>query len=150
MPTIDEFVPSLVKWSEVFMHSSMRNFIQYSAKSGLSRSQIGALFWLYHKGNCAVSDIGEELGITNAAASQMLERLVQMGLIQRTEDPHDRRYKQIVLTEQGRQVIQESIDARRSWFASLADTLSDSEKEQIVSALNILVETASRLYPNVE
>jgi DNA-binding MarR family transcriptional regulator len=143
MPPNDPLVDSLRKWTEIFMHRSMRNFIRYARESGLSMSQLGALFHIQH-GISGVTDLGEDIGITNAAASQMLERLVQMQLIQRSEDPHDRRVKQIVLTEKGQMVVQESIHARLNWFDDLAAMLSEGEKGQIVSALEILVENANR------
>ena len=144
MSPIDPLVDSLRKWTEIFMHRSMRNFIRYARESGLSMSQLGALFHI-QRGASGVSDLGDDIGITNAAASQMLERLVQLQLIQRSEDPHDRRVKQIVLTDKGQTVLQESIYARQSWFENLASSLSDSEKGQIVSALNILVDKANQL-----
>lgn len=145
MQTLDHFVSVLTEWSEVFMKNSMRNFIHYSKESGLSMSQIGALFGVFHKGNRAVSDIGDDLGITKAAASQMLDRMVQQGLILRSEDPSDRRVKQIVLTGKGRKVLQEIIDVRQGWFLSLAAEFSESEKAQVVSALNILIQKANQL-----
>jgi len=83
--------------------------------------------------------------VTNAAASQMLEHLVQQQMITRSEDPHDRRAKQIVLTDKGRQVLQESIHARQGWLEDLAHTLSPEEKEQVVAALHILIEKTSQL-----
>jgi DNA-binding MarR family transcriptional regulator len=144
----DYFESTLIRWSELYMQYSMRNFFHYSKKSGLSMSQIGALFWVFHKGNCAISDIGEELGVTSAAASQLLERLVQQGLILRSEDPVDRRMKQIVLTDQGRQVLQESIAARQSWVGNLAGVLSENERAQVVAALQILLEKSHQLDSN--
>lgn len=126
------------------MTRSMKNFIIFAKESGLSMSQIGALFRI-HKGSGNVSDIGDELGVTSAAASQMLERLVQQNLILRTEDPHDRRVKQIVLTEKGQQTLGEVVRARQSWLVYLAATLSPNEKEQVALALNILIEKAQKL-----
>jgi DNA-binding MarR family transcriptional regulator len=127
------------------MKNSMRNFIHYSKESGLSMSQIGALFRVFHKGNSAVSGIGDELGITIAAASQMIDQLVQQGLILRNEDPIDRRMKQIVLTDKGRQVLREITCARQSWFINLAGSLSESEKGQVIMGLNILIDKANQL-----
>jgi DNA-binding MarR family transcriptional regulator len=145
MQSPDPFISVLTDWSEVFMKYSMRNILHYSKESGLSMSQIGALFRIFHKGNSAVSDLSEELGVTCAAASQMLERLVQQGLVLRSEDPADRRMKQIVLTDKGRQSLQEIIHARQSWFGKLAGALSESEKEQVHAALNILIKKAKQL-----
>lgn len=138
MPLDDPFVSTLQEWTEVFMRHSMRNFFLYSKENGLSVSQIGALFLIYRRAR-GVSDLGDELGITSAAASQMLERLVQLELILRLEDPHDRRVKDIILTDKGRKTLQDSIRARQGWLQDLAQTLSRSEKEQIAAALNILI-----------
>jgi DNA-binding MarR family transcriptional regulator len=126
------------------MRRSMRNFILFSKESGLSMSQIGALFQI-NRGGSGVSDLGDGLGITSAAASQMIERLVQLELILRSEDLHDRRFKQMVLTDKGLRMLQESLNARQGWLTEMADTLSDGEKEQIMAALNILIEKANQL-----
>jgi DNA-binding MarR family transcriptional regulator len=145
MQQADLFVVTLRKWIEVSMDRSIRNFICYSRESGLSMSQLGALFHLHRAGSSGVTHLGDHLGVTSAAASQMLERLVQQGLILRSEDPSDRRVKQIMLTDKGLQVLQESIRARQGWVSDLAETLSDPEKEASIAALSLLIDRASRL-----
>jgi len=132
------------------MQRSMRDFMGYARESGLSMAQLGALFQIHHKGSCGVTDLGDTLGVTSSAASQLLERLVHQGLILRSEDPSDRRVKHIVLTDKGLQVLHESIRARQSWLADLAETLSGSEKEDIIAALNILIDKAEHLSQLVE
>ncbi len=87
--------------------------------------------------------------MTSAAASQMLERLVQQELILRTEDPDDRRVKQIALTEKGHRILEEGIQARQGWMDDLAQSLSASEKETIVLGLNILIDKVSHLAPPI-
>jgi len=146
----DPFVAALQQWIEVSMHRSMRNFIRFARESGLSMSQMGTLFHLHSRGSCGVTDLGDHLGVTSAAASQMLERLAQQDLILRTEDPSDRRVKQINLTDKGLQVLQESIRARQSWLYDLAETMSDAEKKASVAALTTLIDRANHLGQPVE
>jgi DNA-binding MarR family transcriptional regulator len=134
-------IATFQKWTEIFMRNSMRSFILYSKESGLSMSQIGALFHI-RRGSCGVSDIGEDQGITSAAASQMVERLVQQGLILRSEDQLDRRAKKMVLTEKGEQILQTSIRFRQRWLNDLAESLSPAEQDQVVAALTLLIEKA--------
>ncbi len=150
MKSTDLLVTALRKWNGVLMHRSMANFISYTKGRNLSMTQVGALFTIRHKGSAGVSDLADELGITSAAASQMLERMVQQELITRTEDPGDRRLKQIVLTDKGRQVVQESIDAREGWLDQLAAIMSADEKKQVTAALDLLVEKASLMDNNPE
>jgi DNA-binding MarR family transcriptional regulator len=116
----------------------------YAREKGLSRSMIGTLFYLSHNHRhpTGVTDIGEHLGVSSAAASQMLERLVEEGLIQRSENPADRRMKTLILTEKGHKIIKETINARLGWFEELVESFTDAEKEQIISALELIIKTA--------
>ena len=143
MSSENSLIAALHAWTEIFMRRSMRHVLRYSKESGLSMSQIVALFRV-HKAQSSVSDLSEDLGISNAAASQMLERLVQQDLILRSEDPRDRRVKQIVLTEKGCQALRDSIRARQGWLDGLAADLTPEEREKVVAALNILIEKAGR------
>jgi len=127
------------------MHRSMRDLHQFTRKSGLSMSQLNALFYIYHGGACGVSDMGEHLGVTSAASSQMIDRLVQLDLLQRSEDPLDRRNKSLALTNKGRALIVESIEARRRWLQDLTTTLTPEQQEAIASALTTLTQAAQRL-----
>ena len=83
----DPFVATLQQWMQVAMHGSMRRFLHYALESGLSMSHFGALFYIHHSGPCGVTEIGEHLGVTSAAASQMLDRLVNLGLVLAPKTP---------------------------------------------------------------
>jgi DNA-binding MarR family transcriptional regulator len=146
----DPFVATLQRWMEVFVRRSIHDFVGYAKESGLSLSQLGALFYVRRRGSSGVTNLGDNLGVSSSAASQMLERLVQQGLILRSEDPSDRRVKQIILTDKGLQILQESILARQGWLSDLAENLSDSEKEAISAALNTLIDKANRLQRPLE
>jgi DNA-binding MarR family transcriptional regulator len=130
------------EWSEVFMSRSGRDFKCFMNDTGLSFSQINVLMRLYHGGTCGVSEIGVRLGITNAAASQAIDRLVNLGMIERTENPDDRRAKQLVLTQQGRALIEKGFEARGKWIFGLTDAFSPEQQSLIISALTLLTETA--------
>lgn len=142
MQSTDQFLATLQEWVAVFMRRSMRNFIRYTRDSGLSMSQVSALFHIHHARDCGVSELSDNLGVTRGAASQLLDRLVQQGLILRTEDPDDRRMKQLVLTEKGAHIVQEGVRARQGWLGELAHTLSPAEQIQVAAALDILIQKA--------
>lgn len=145
MQSNEIFITTLQKWVDIFMRRSMRNFIVYAKTNGFSMTQIGALFHIHRTRGCGVSDVGDDLGITSAAASQLLERLVQQGLVMRSEDPNDRRLKLIEMTEKGRMVVEEGIHARQSWFDELAMRLTPEEQRQVTTALDILIEKTQQL-----
>ena len=145
MQSSNPLASTLHEWFGIFRRIVMGNFFVYARNHGLTMAQFGTMLRIFHKGACGVSDIGSDLGVTNSAASQMLERLVQLKLISRTEDPIDRRVKQIVLTEKGQQVIQESSQALQTWMEALAGSMSPEEQNQIRDALIILIDKANQL-----
>ncbi|MGE5071928.1 MAG: MarR family winged helix-turn-helix transcriptional regulator [Anaerolineae bacterium] len=127
------------------MQHRMRTMFLHSRKHGLSVSQMAALLLIHRRGTSSVSDIGDDLEITNPAASQLLERLVQQGLIARSEDPNDRRLKQISISRHGEAILREGLHARQRWLESLAECMSADEQEQVAAALNILIEKVHRV-----
>lgn len=141
----EEFIRAVRSWAEIFMRRSFRDFKRFIDESGLSVSQVNALIWLYHCGTCGVSGIGEHLGITRAASSQLVERLVGLGLLAREEDPLDRRGKQITLTPDGRALIEAGIEARARWIEELMTALSPEQYDEIIRALTALSAAARRM-----
>jgi DNA-binding MarR family transcriptional regulator len=150
MQQADPFVDTLQEWIGVTMHRTMRYSICSARERGLSMPQLGALFLIHRKGGGGVTDLGDDLGVTSSAASQLLERLVQQELVLRSEDPSDRRVKQIVLTDKGIQVVKESMHTRQRWVSDLAQNLSEAEKEAIIPVLNLLIDRANHLGQPVE
>ena len=144
MPPSDPLLLRFHDWLSAFMRLSMLGSIRYMKETGLSITQVGAMFEITH-GRDNVSDVGDALGVSIAAASQMLERLVQLGLVTRTEDPDDRRVKKLVVTEKGRRTMRESMEARQGWLVELVSTLSPAEKQQVAAAVDILIDKTRQL-----
>lgn len=135
----------LQEWSELFMHRSFCEFKEFMDDSGLSTSQVIALMRLYHGGVCGVSGIAGHLGVTAAAASQLVDRLVQQDLLERTEDAHDRRARYLTLTPKAQALIEAGIDARRRWLEELTMALPLEEQEKIIDVLKLLNEIGQKV-----
>jgi DNA-binding MarR family transcriptional regulator len=142
MSPTKELMEVIHEWSEVSMRRSGRDFKRFMDETGLSFSQLNVLMRLYHGGNSGVSEIGEQMGVTSAAASQAIDRLVMLGLIERTEDPTDRRAKRLALTPKGLTLIEKGIEARSRWVEGLTDALTPEQQSMTISALTLLTEAA--------
>ena len=145
MRSSEPLVTILQEAFSIFRRRLMGNLFIYTRDKGLTMAQFGTMLHIFHKGGCGVSDIGSDLGVTNSAASQMLERLVQLKLITRSEDPSDRRVKQIVLTDKGHQILQEGNLVNRNWLEDLARTMTSEEQEKVRSAIVILINKTRQL-----
>lgn len=136
---------SLRAWMEISTHRSMHEWTRFAKSTKLSMPQFGILMQLHRKGMCGVSEISERFDITNAAASQLVDKLVQSGYLDRAEDPNDRRAKQLHLTESGEKLVQDGIQERYRWLDELTSKLSAEERSKITEALTILTEAAQKL-----
>ncbi|MBE7473039.1 MAG: hypothetical protein DPW09_00115 [Anaerolineae bacterium] len=145
-----QFSAALHEWAEIFMRRSMHDFFHFIKANGLSLTQLNTLMQLYHRGACGISDVGDHLGITNAATSQMIQRLVEQGLLIRTEDAVDRRVKQVALTAAGRALIEQGFEARRRWLEDLTTALTPDQQVQIGTALADLTAAARDWDPSLK
>jgi DNA-binding MarR family transcriptional regulator len=67
-------------------------------ESGLTVPQVVALHVLRLGGPRSVSEIADRIGLSRAATSHLVDRLVGMGMVDRAEDAEDRRQKRVSTT----------------------------------------------------
>ena len=132
-------------WMDVFMHRSMRGWNQFAKSTGLSMPQFSILMQLHYKGACGMSAISERFDVSAAAASQLVDKLVQAGYIERTEDPSDRRAKLLKLSTNGAKLVDNGIQQRYRWMDELTSKLSAAEQTKVSEALTLLTEAARQM-----
>ena len=132
-------------WMDVFMHRSMRGWNQFAKSTGLSMPQFSILMQLHYKGACGMSAISERFDVSAAAASQLVDKLVQAGYIERTEDPSDRRAKLLKLSTNGAKLVEAGIQERYRWMDELTARLNAVEQTKISEALILLTEAARQM-----
>ena len=91
----------------VYLHDGMTPSQAYS---GLLKEpsfpQFKALLMVRHMGPTTVKALARGLGISSAAASEMVDRLVDLDLLDRRRDTRDRRRVQITLTRRAVKSVQ--------------------------------------------
>ena len=145
MTTSEGLNQALREWVHVFVRRSMHESIRSMKDSGRSMSHLHTFMRLAKHGPVSISSISEMLDISLAAASQMVDRLVNDGMLARTEDPDDRRAKLINLTPEGQQLVEDVYEARLAWMKDLANELSPDDQAKIASALTSLTQAAVKL-----
>ncbi len=145
MSADEQFSEVLHEWVKVFIRRTGQEFKNFMDDSGLSFTQVNTLMRLHYTGQADISDIGAQMGISNAAASQLVERLVRMGLLERTEDTIDRRIKRLTLTHSGHALAEKLVDTRRRWMERFTNSLTSQQRESIAAALNVLTEAARNI-----
>lgn len=140
MTSSSQLIRTARQFMDIAMHYSMRASGHFIKARGLSAPQFSLLMQLHHRGICGMSQISEQFEVTPAAASQLVDKLVQSGLVHREEDPQDRRAKSLRLTEKGRELILQGVEERYRWVEALAGKLSAEERAKVDEALSLLTE----------
>jgi MarR family transcriptional regulator, organic hydroperoxide resistance regulator len=104
---------------------------------------------LHHLGDASsdltLKEAAETVHVSLPAASRVVDDLVRRGFVVRNEDAEDRRMKRVRLTDAGGAVIRRLNAARLSGFESFAQTLTETEHEQLAQALATLLEQRPEL-----
>jgi DNA-binding MarR family transcriptional regulator len=103
---------------------------------------------LTSQGPANLSALAEALGVHASNASRTCEALVSMGLIDRRDDPNDRRNVVLAPLERGRQVVRAVLDRRSDLLAELLGRLSPADRSALTGPLQRLVDAAGDVPAN--
>jgi DNA-binding MarR family transcriptional regulator len=137
-----QLTQTMRQFMDMAMHYSMRASGHFTKAHGLSMPQFSILMQLHYRGVCGMSEVSERFEITPAGASQLVDKLVQSGLIRREEDPQDRRAKSLKLTDKGKELIEQGIEERYRWVEPLVGTLTAEERSKVNEVLTLLTNAA--------
>ena len=105
----------------------------------LAMSQVKLLLLIARPGQrFKVTDVAQFLGVTNAAASRSIDRLVQRGLIDRTISTEDRRAVDLSLTEASRQLLARFAEVRNRELLRLLGDYSEEKLTRVAALLDEL------------
>jgi DNA-binding MarR family transcriptional regulator len=114
--------------------------LQLRQQLDLSGNDLAAVTLIQHcesKGtNAHAKDIAHQLGVTSAAATIIVDRLVALGHVERKPDPDDGRQRLLSLTPSTCELLEGATrDADRA-LAELAATLSSRERTRLSTLLD--------------
>lgn len=127
----DDLIDELAGWSPP---ERLRTFTKWHQGS-LSLVQLIVLTVLEGHGPLSMSRLAETLDVSDASATGIVDRMEKRGLVERGDDPNDRRVVLVRLTPQGAGIFREHQQLRRGRLARLVDRLSDDELAALLLGL---------------
>jgi len=107
----------------------------------LSRPQRRMLRLLSSDTLVRVSDLSEQLGVTTAGTTRMLDKLESLGYAARSRmDQHDQRQVYVTLTPEGAVALHQAEDVFLERVQSLLDKLSSTERATLAHLLQAISE----------
>jgi DNA-binding MarR family transcriptional regulator len=105
----------------------------------LTPSQTSVLSRLDKDGAASASDLAAAERVRPQSMAATLAALDEHGLIQRRADPGDGRRQLISLSDAGRELIDDSRQAREEWLSrALQDRYTEAERRTLIEALALL------------
>lgn len=102
----------------------------------LSESRFIILALLLEYESLIPLEIANLTGVTKPTITSLITSLEKDNLINKIPVPSDQRKSKIVLTEQGRYLIQEALKEHSRWIANITKNLTNYEKEYLIHILN--------------
>lgn len=119
-------------WDEIRMSPA---FI--GADTELTITQRKALTIL-SRGRLRMGDIAYTLGLSLSSATHIIDRLVDKGLVQRSEDASDRRVVLCFLSEDGRQMVEDRAAFDTAELRAVAELLDLEELDKVICSMAAL------------
>ena len=108
----------------------------------LGFTQLAALYVLADGSTTTVGELAESLGRSPSATSRLVDGLVRRRLVERREEPEDRRQRSIWLTHRGRALLRAVDRARADQFLTAVRPLPTAERALVAMAVAALATRA--------
>ena len=86
----------------------------------------------------SMSDLSRRLIVSNGAVTGLVDKLGEVGLVSRHEDPNDRRSMIVKLTRKGREAFLRMARRHEEWVVSILGELSVEAQSELLQNLTLL------------
>jgi DNA-binding MarR family transcriptional regulator len=125
-----ETVPAVMR----MVRAEMRR----GAGEAVSVPQFRVLAFLGRNNDASLSAVARFIGVADATASALVERLVRRGLVVREGDPEERRRVRLGLTPEGSKVLERAGARTRRHLAVRLASLKSTELSAVARGLDLL------------
>jgi DNA-binding MarR family transcriptional regulator len=107
--------------------------------------QWGALSLLLVQDGMTIGTMSQKRGVDAPAATGIITRLEQTGLVERRHDREDRRVVKVYLTAEGRDISQTLVSVVEDFEQSMKQGMAPGEQDRFLEQLQHLIANASKI-----
>jgi MarR family transcriptional regulator, organic hydroperoxide resistance regulator len=100
--------------------------------------QHDALLVLRDQGELTMGELCQRMYLACSTATDLIDRMERNGLIERVRDTTDRRVIRLKVLAKGSHVVDEVLEARRTYLAHILTEVDAADKERLIQALDQL------------
>jgi DNA-binding MarR family transcriptional regulator len=116
-----------------------------SVEDQVTLPQLRILVMIASRGPQNLASVAQALGVHPSNATRRCDKLVEAGLVHRSEDPTDRRNMVLQLTPSGRQIVQRMTEHRRAAVEGVLAKMPTTLRGDLVPALLAFAQAAGEL-----
>lgn len=110
----------------------------------LSIGQVKTLMVLASHPHISIGTVAEMLEVSKPTASMLVDRLVQLGMVQRTEDSEDRRRTVVELTAEGGELVARLRQGGGERFTHWIELMNPDDVDALLRGMEALATIAER------
>lgn len=105
---------------------------------GITVMQSHVLYELTKRSNISLNDLSDGLKVDTGSLSRQINNLVDLGYVNRTPDPRDRRYVVLSLSEAGQAKAEEISTLMAADVRDMFNRIPEEKHEQVLESLKLL------------
>jgi len=140
----DPQIERIVAAFQTMMQRQMAHHAVELSEIDVTMAQVKALYALVAAGDLRMSALAARLGVTSSTATGVADRLVELGLAVRHEEPHDRRQVVIGPTPAARAVIDRFRELNSARMRHLLGFVDPAELPVIERAIDLMLAAVER------
>ncbi len=119
-------------------HKLQRLEIAHLAEYNLTLPQFDVLAQLCREEGITQQALADRLLVTKGNVCGLMERMLEQGLVERREDPADRRAYMLYLTPKGKRLVESILPKHRQLIAEQIGKLEPAQQKQLLALLSQL------------
>ncbi|MEA3560196.1 MAG: MarR family transcriptional regulator [Candidatus Omnitrophota bacterium] len=132
---IDSFYKEMAKLMPKLMRQFLKKGPSALARGNISMPHVFILGMLNERGSCNMSEIAGELSITTSAVTGLVDRMLNLGLLERIRGEKDRRIVRVKATKKGNDTINRIISQRREMMMKVFSQIDKQDREKYLEIL---------------
>jgi DNA-binding MarR family transcriptional regulator len=137
-------IERIVAAYEAMMHSVASAHAPEFLEVGVTMSQAKVLYLVQAAPSLRMSDLSARLGVSLSTVSGVVDRLVDQGLLNRWDDPADRRHVVLRITDAGATQLQLFRELNEGQIRALLSRIDAADLAVIGQAVDVLAAAAAR------
>ena len=131
-------IEAVVGRYETLMQRLIGGHVPEFTEVGVTMAQAKVLYVVLAAGELRLSELAGRLGIGASSASELVERLVDLGFLRRRDDPTDRRQVVITATPEATALLERFRELNQRQLRALLATLDEDELAVVERAIDVL------------